>query len=130
MTARNIIKLSMAVTCILPLVAIGLAILALFLLTGCAADPTATPAPMAADVKPLRVVVYVEPQPTPEPTCTISTGIEKGNVNLRSTPNGEIIGSLPEGAQVRLLETGKYWHRVQAGDAVGYVYSLLCEVTK
>lgn len=49
------------------------------------------------------------------------------NVNVRSAPNGEVIGNLPYNAQGVLLEEDEYgWYKIQSGDVIGYVASQYC----
>lgn len=49
------------------------------------------------------------------------------NVNVRSAPDGEVIGNLPYNAQGVLLEEGEYgWYKIQSGDVIGYVASQYC----
>lgn len=49
------------------------------------------------------------------------------NVNVRSAPDGEIIGNLPYNAQGVLLEEDEYgWYKIQSGDVIGYVASQYC----
>lgn len=49
------------------------------------------------------------------------------NVNVRATPDGEIIGNLPYNAQGVLLEEDEYgWYKIQSGDVIGYVASQYC----
>lgn len=49
------------------------------------------------------------------------------NVNVRSTPDGEVIGNLPYNAQGVLLEEDEYgWYKIQSGDVIGYVASQYC----
>lgn len=49
------------------------------------------------------------------------------NVNIRSTPDGEVIGNLPYNAQGVLLEEDEYgWYKIQSGDVIGYVASQYC----
>ena len=49
------------------------------------------------------------------------------NVNVRSAPDGEVIGNLPYNAQGVLLEEDEYgWYKIQSGDVIGYVASQYC----
>ena len=49
------------------------------------------------------------------------------NVNVRSAPDGEVIGNLPYNAQGVLLEKDEYgWYKIQSGDVIGYVASQYC----
>lgn len=49
------------------------------------------------------------------------------NVNVRATPDGEVIGNLPYNAQGVLLEEDEYgWYKIQSGDVIGYVASQYC----
>ena len=49
------------------------------------------------------------------------------NVNVRSAPDGEVIGNLPYNAQGVLLEEDEYgWYKIQSGDMIGYVASQYC----
>lgn len=59
-----------------------------------------------------------------EPGSYIYAG---ANVNVRSAPNGEVIGNLPYNAQGVLLEEDEYgWYKIQSGDVIGYVASQYC----
>lgn len=50
------------------------------------------------------------------------------NVNVRSAPDGEVIGNLPYNAQGVLLEEDEYgWYKIQSGDVIGYVASQYCD---
>ncbi|MHC6180535.1 SH3 domain-containing protein [Clostridium sp. JNZ X4-2] len=44
-------------------------------------------------------------------------------LNLRTSPQGSIIGSLLNGASVNILETSGSWYKVSANGKTGYVYS-------
>lgn len=49
------------------------------------------------------------------------------NINVRSAPDGEVIGNLPYNAQGVLLEEDEYgWYKIQSGDVIGYVASQYC----
>ena len=59
-----------------------------------------------------------------EPGSYIYAG---ANVNVRSAPDGEVIGNLPYNAQGVLLEEDEYgWYKIQSGDVTGYVASQYC----
>lgn len=49
------------------------------------------------------------------------------NVNVRSVPDGDVIGNFPYNAQGILLEEDEYgWYKIQSGDVIGYVASQYC----
>ena len=49
------------------------------------------------------------------------------NVNVRSAPDGEVIGNFPYNAQGVLLKEDEYgWYKIQSGDVIGYVASQYC----
>lgn len=49
------------------------------------------------------------------------------NVNVRSVPDGDVIGNFPYNAQGVLLEEDEYgWYKIQSGDVIGYVASQYC----
>lgn len=49
------------------------------------------------------------------------------NVNVRSAPDGDVIGNFPYNAQGVLLEEDEYgWYKIQSGDVIGYVASQYC----
>lgn len=49
------------------------------------------------------------------------------NVNIRSTPDGNVVGNFPYNAQGVLLEEDEYgWYKIQSGDVIGYVASQYC----
>lgn len=59
-----------------------------------------------------------------EPGSYIYAG---ANVNVRSAPDGEVIGNLPYNAQGVLLEEDEYgWYKIQSGGVIGYVASQYC----
>ena len=59
-----------------------------------------------------------------EPGSYIYAG---ANVNVRSAPDGEVIGNFPYNAQGVLLEEDEYgWYKIQSGDVIGYVASQYC----
>lgn len=59
-----------------------------------------------------------------EPGSYIYAGV---NVNVRSAPDGEVIGNLPYNAQGVLLEEDEYgWYKIQSGNVIGYVASQYC----
>lgn len=50
------------------------------------------------------------------------------NVNVRSAPDGDVIGNFPYNAQGVLLEEDEYgWYKIQSGDVIGYVASQYCD---
>lgn len=57
----------------------------------------------------------------------IQPGTLHGRVNtdrdpllIRETPNGKKISSIPQGAEVEILEQGNEWHKVRYGEITGY----------
>lgn len=49
------------------------------------------------------------------------------NINVRSAPDGDVIGNFPYNAQGVLLEEDEYgWYKIQSGDVIGYVASQYC----
>lgn len=49
------------------------------------------------------------------------------NINVRSTPDGDVVGNFPYNAQGVLLEEDEYgWYKIQSGDVIGYVASQYC----
>lgn len=49
------------------------------------------------------------------------------NVNVRSAPDGDVVGNFPYNAQGVLLEEDEYgWYKIQSGDVIGYVASQYC----
>ena len=59
-----------------------------------------------------------------EPGSYIYAG---ANINVRSAPDGEVIGNFPYNAQGVLLEEDEYgWYKIQSGDVIGYVASQYC----
>ena len=59
-----------------------------------------------------------------EPGSYIYAG---ANVNVRSAPDGNVIGNFPYNAQGVLLEEDEYgWYKIQSGDVIGYVASQYC----
>lgn len=46
------------------------------------------------------------------------------NINVRETPDGEVIGVFPHNAQGVVLDIDEYgWYKIQSGDVIGYVAS-------
>ena len=59
-----------------------------------------------------------------EPGSYIYAG---ANINVRSVPDGDVIGNFPYNAQGVLLEEDEYgWYKIQSGDVIGYVVSQYC----
>lgn len=59
-----------------------------------------------------------------EPGSYIYAG---ANINVRSVPDGDVIGNFPYNAQGVLLEEDEYgWYKIQSGDVIGYVASQYC----
>ena len=51
-------------------------------------------------------------------------------LNLRATPNGDILGSYPRGTKVTVLSTEGGWSKVQAGSQTGYMASQWLSTSK
>ena len=51
-------------------------------------------------------------------------------LNLRSEPNGNILGSYPRGTAVTVLSTDNGWSKVKIGDQTGYMSSLWLSASK
>ena len=104
----------------------------LCLLTSCSpyaatAQPgTPTPSPPAT----IRTFHKIEkPSPTPRPiTCTVTTGIDQGAVNLRVGPSTHfsVILTLREGTTAIVLQHGA-WMKVSTHNATGFVYGRYCQ---
>ena len=59
-----------------------------------------------------------------EPGSYIYAG---ANINVRSVPDGDVIGNFSYNAQGVLLEEDEYgWYKIQSGDVIGYVASQYC----
>lgn len=62
----------------------------------------------------------VEPEEIPMTKPFMGTVIGGLSLNVRKTPNGEIIGALAEGAQVKVLEIANAdWYKIESPE--GYV---------
>lgn len=53
-----------------------------------------------------------------------------GTLRLRKTASsiGKVLGKIPNGKTVTILEKGKTWHKVQYGEAIGYVAGKYIEI--
>lgn len=50
-------------------------------------------------------------------------------LNIRATPDGEKIGSIPKGAAVEILEQGRDWHKVRYDGCAGYSAAKYISIT-
>lgn len=100
-----------------------LAIIALALILSSCALPTVTP----AAVTPAETS-QPEPSTTPLPHCTVATGVEEGNLNLRTGPGTQyaVIETLTEKTVLQVLAFGD-WLKVTNGNLTGYVNSTYCK---
>ena len=53
-----------------------------------------------------------------------------GTLNLRATPNGDILGSYPRGTQVKVLSTDGAWSKVSVDGRTGYMSSQWLSASK
>lgn len=125
----------------------GLAVL--MLLASLACTLTAPPAEMAGEVQnspapPAAATITRTLHPTITPTtrpgatatkvvspsCTVSTGIENGALNVRACAGlaCAIVGTVAQGDVITITEAGDQWLGVDAGSLAGYVKAEFCEV--
>lgn len=109
----------------------GLALL--IILTSCSplanarVEFTPTPNP-SATAKPSTNLNISQPSPSPI-TCTVTTGLQAGRVNLRSGPGTSwaVIRVLIEAERLQVIEAGQ-WLKVQAHGRAGYINSKFCKI--
>jgi uncharacterized protein YgiM (DUF1202 family) len=89
---------------------------------------TPTPAPSVTAIPTHSNMERVEPTPRPS-TCTVSTGVPAGNLNIRSGPGTAypVIGLLHEGESLQVIGAGA-WLEVIAGNLSGHINSKYCKV--
>jgi uncharacterized protein YraI len=75
------------------------------------APPTVTPSPAPARVTPSATTEDVQ-------TATVRAAL----VNVRATPDGEVIGQLQAGTDVRIIECGADWCEIEADGMTGFVF--------
>ncbi|WP_456363880.1 LysM peptidoglycan-binding domain-containing protein [Priestia aryabhattai] len=64
------------------------------------------------------------PSPTPPPTTTVKYAyVSASALNLRTSPNGSVITTIPNGAKVQVLSTSGNWTNVKYGSNTGWVSS-------
>jgi uncharacterized protein YraI len=73
--------------------------------------PTVTPSPAPARVTPSATAEDVQ-------TATVRAAL----VNVRATPDGEVIGQLQAGTDVRIIECGADWCEIEADGMIGFVF--------
>lgn len=90
-----------------------------------------TPTPTA----PAAPVASSSPAPLPSTPALIRTAaavqlavVVPAAVNIRSSPGGDVVGTLRAGDAVRILQCdynicGDEWSRIEAGDLSGYIFS-------
>jgi hypothetical protein len=72
--------------------------------------PTSTPSPAPARV-------------TPSATAEAETAtVRAALVNVRANPDGEVIGQLQAGTDVRIIECGADWCEIEADGMIGFVF--------
>lgn len=52
---------------------------------------------------------------------TVSLNDKSSTLKFRSTPGGQVIGSLPHGTKVSILETSGSWYKVNVNGSMGYI---------
>lgn len=63
--------------------------------------------------------------PTPEPTTPLTPSkvyatVAATSLNLRNTPNGSVITTMPQGAKVEIIQTSNGWNQVKYGSYTGW----------
>jgi hypothetical protein len=79
--------------------------------TPTAPPPNLTPSPAPARATPSATAEAVQ-------TATVRAAL----VNLRATPDGEVIGQLQAGTDVRIIECGADWCEIEADGMTGFVF--------
>ncbi len=96
--------------------------------------PTATPEGMTPSPTPQGMTpAPADQRPTPIPDPSNLGRINKGGVNFRKTPKGQVIGKLENGTVVELLEipqylTEDYWFKIKHNGDTGYVQGQLITI--
>jgi hypothetical protein len=113
-----------------------LASVALLALTGAAAGQTIiqlpsvvvqpppvviTPPPIVVTPPPIVVAPPPPPPPPPPPVCVV-TGPPWVWLNLRTYPNGPILGALPPGTALALFQVSGRWGFVQTPIGPGWAF--------
>ena len=87
-----------------------------------------TPTPEVTP-EPQEVVPSVSPSPDPRPTTAPTATAEADTatvraalVNVRQSPNGDVIGSLEAGTDVRVIACADGWCEVEADELTGYIF--------
>lgn len=108
----------------LPLAAFALITLACMEPVLLAPTPTEAPAALATTPTPIP-----RQSPTAQDTCTVSTGVPAGYLNLRAGPGMEyaVLRVLNEGEVLTIVTPGA-WHEVTDAEGnTGYVNSTYCK---
>ena len=102
-----------------------------FIMSGCSPFdglqvPTAT-----ATAEPTATILStkLEVSPTPQPACTVTTGIPDGYLNLRKGPgtNRAVIRVLREGEILQVIARGAWLKVVTREKLTGFVNSKFCK---
>jgi hypothetical protein len=105
-----------------------LAILALILASLACGQQIVTPAPTA---QPSPLSPSATPAPTVTPTATpheeheedVQTAtVRAALVNVRTEPEGEVVGQLEAGTDVRVIECADGWCEVEADELTGWIF--------
>lgn len=107
-----------------------------FILAACNPYAPTPAAPTATATRPAQLLQAetISPTATPAPrVCIVSTGIQDGNLNIRTGPgtSSAVIGTLKEDQQLTIIKTSGNWLYVRPlGMLAGYINSKFCKGDK
>ncbi len=89
---------------------------------------TATPAASVSAETPLHPTAD-QPGPTPRPSCTVTTGVPSGYLNIRAGAGVEypVIGQLHEGDVLTILTPGAWLEVETSQHQTGWINSKFCK---
>jgi hypothetical protein len=84
--------------------------------------PPVVVAPPPVVMAPPPVVIAPPPLPPPPPSVCVVTGAPWEWLNLRTFPNGPILGAMPPGTPLALLNVSGRWGFVQSPIGTGWAF--------